>query len=279
MATKSFLSILSGVILQLSGILVNQSYVTLIVLHIIFLASCITFALLFTPFFKTSASGTSFALITFMITALPGLYFKKIPGSFLKGLTLLLSPAAYNVALQIILEADFDGVTVDFTNWGDATLSSQGASLFEVLIFIIVDIFFYILMGWYFDQVVPNGSGIKKVPWFFLTSNYWEKKGIAQNKEVLETRQDENSTQKRSMTNRSTSRRSSNTVLDARTNMSAEQAKKLKPGIQIKNVSKRYNTASGTTFALNDLSIDFHENEIVVLLGHNGAGYTYSLFA
>ena len=52
----------------------------------------------------------------------------------------------------------------------------------------------------------------------------------------------------------------------------AAEDNEIKPGIQISRINKIYPSESGPVIALHDLTLEFHENEIVVLLGHNGAG-------
>lgn len=36
-----------------------------------------------------------------------------------------------------------------------------------------MNIFFYLVLAWYFDQVIPNEFGSRKSPWFFFTPSWW----------------------------------------------------------------------------------------------------------
>ena len=40
-------------------------------------------------------------------------------------------------------------------------------------LFLIMNIFFYLVLAWYFDQVIPNEFGSRKSPWFFFTPSWW----------------------------------------------------------------------------------------------------------
>lgn len=38
---------------------------------------------------------------------------------------------------------------------------------------IYLDIFLYIFLAWYIDNVFPGEFGIPRPPWFFATKKYW----------------------------------------------------------------------------------------------------------
>lgn len=52
-------------------------------------------------------------------------------------------------------------------------------------------------------------------------------------------------------------------------NKSDQDTSALQKGIRIKNLKKRYHNGK---IAVNDLTLDMHEDQITVLLGNNGAG-------
>ncbi len=52
----------------------------------------------------------------------------------------------------------------------------------------------------------------------------------------------------------------------------------LKPMIRIKNMSKKFLIGFKEKTVVNDISINFYENQVTGLLGHNGAGKTTTTF-
>jgi hypothetical protein len=45
------------------------------------------------------------------------------------------------------------------------------------LYFMVANMFFFALLTWYFDAVLPDAYGQRHPPWFFLTLSYWGLRG------------------------------------------------------------------------------------------------------
>ena len=58
------------------------------------------------------------------------------------------------------------------------------------------------------------------------------------------------------------------------TDLIEEESRNLKVGVSIRNLGKTY---SNGKIALQNLNIDFYEDQITSFLGHNGAGKTTTM--
>lgn len=62
------------------------------------------------------------------------------------------------------------------------------APISKALNYIIISIFVYLLLSWYFNQVIDSGRGVKYPFYFFLTPSYWNikvKKPIIEGDRIL----------------------------------------------------------------------------------------------
>lgn len=116
---------------------------------------------------------------------------------------------------------------------------------------IISSIIFNWILIWYWEKTHPGEYGIA-LKWNFPFSiNYWRSNSFSDN---VDDRRD-----------------SIDSFDDDDDDIDDEKEKKL---VQIKDLVKQYST--NDRIVLNHLTFDLYENEITALLGHNGAGSTFS---
>ena len=122
------------------------------------------------------------------------------------------------------------------------------------MVFMFVDGVIYYLIAWYIDAVFPGQYGVPRPPYFFLQKSYWtgksdkstdEKEKILRTDTPAETREDEPEV-----------------------------------GVELINLTKVYSSGCFTKrekTAVNELSLQFYNDEITSFLGHNGAGKTTTM--
>jgi hypothetical protein len=228
-----------AVIMKFSALTPKSHIVILILLLVLFLLSVITLSFVIIPFFSKSSTGSFVGMFLFMAAILPAEYIDQIPlGSPARNFCLILSPSAFNVGIKILLESDFVGNGIDFNNINDPLVSSYGVTLQSVLLFLLLDTFLYLGIGWYIDYVRGDGGRRFQFNFFDVETRVMQRTNSGNLKELIKEHE--------------------KTVA--------------KSGIQISGLAKTFQTPTGPFTALNGLNVNFYENEILALLGHNGAG-------
>ena len=128
------------------------------------------------------------------------------------------------------------------------------------------------VLAWYFRQVMPSEFGIRKHVLFFLEPSYW---CPSSSKVYSDTT--------RSLVKHDSMRNAvelHSSKCDDDGDLEAPQNSKdfervpsnLKSTIQIRGLRKTFYGGDGKIVAVNDLTLDMYEDNLFVLLGHNGAG-------
>ncbi|KFK37012.1 hypothetical protein AALP_AA4G200700 [Arabis alpina] len=195
-----------------------------------------------------------FALCSGIITACTmGSLFKV-----LKIVASLLSPTAF--ALGSINFADYERAHVGL-RWSNIWLASSGVSFFVCLLMMLLDSILYCAIGLYLDKVLPRENGVR-YPWNFIFSKCFGRKknqyhipGDETFPENIEVSQGE----------------PFDPVIES---ISLEMRQQELDGrcIQVRNLHKVYASRRGNCCAVNSLRLTLYENQILSLLGHNGAG-------
>ncbi|XP_040611318.1 ATP-binding cassette sub-family A member 3 isoform X3 [Mesocricetus auratus] len=122
-----------------------------------------------------------------------------------------------------------------------------------VLGMLLVDAFLYALVAWYIEAVFPGEYGVPK-PWnFFMMRSYWFGETPQRNPQITQFNE------------------------KIRSKYFEAEPADLMAGIQIKHLHKEFKGGNTTKIAIEDLSLNFYEGQITVLLGHNGAGKSTTL--
>ena len=256
-------SIISIIISYINSILLKKilSYIPLYILYfIIFLFSLDIFSLIY--FFQSFMDKTRTAIIctiflyllmycTFLVCLLE-------KTSMILKVILSIIPSV-SLSNGILLLSKFEVYFKKFKS-EDFSKNHYNFSIQIMYIMFIIDFFFYLFLGYYFNQVLPHEFGLRK-PWYFLcSSKYWfreKRNNIINNKKI-----DKNSKllEDENIINSSTSINDEN-----------EYDNKINDALEIKNLIKIYDKDKK---ALNGINLKFCKNEIFALLGHNGAGKT-----
>ncbi|XAR68503.1 Maltose-transporting ATPase [Bertholletia excelsa] len=222
--------------------------------------SAIMLSFLISTFFTRAKTAVAVGTLSFLGAFFPyyTVYDQDSP-MVLKVITSLLSPTAF--ALGLINFADYERAHVGL-RWSNIWQASSGVNFLVCLLMMLLDTLLYCVIGLYLDKVLPRENGVR-YPWYFIFQNCFKRKksivghsscswdvstdtsccGNDFSEPALETISLEMKQQE----------------LDCRC-------------IQIRNLMKMYTTKKGSCCAVKSLKLTLYENQILALLGHNGAG-------
>uniref|UniRef100_A0A667YE17 P-type phospholipid transporter n=1 Tax=Myripristis murdjan TaxID=586833 RepID=A0A667YE17_9TELE len=161
----------------------------------------------------------------------------------------LLSCVAFGFGCENFSKYEEQGIGIQWYNIGTSPEEGERYTFILSIVMMLFDAAFYWLLTWYIENVFPGQYGIPK-PWYFpFTASYWC--GTASVADVNWDR------------------------LKTNINYMENPPPDMKAGVSIRNLVKIYKT--GKKLAVDELSLDFYENQITSFLGHNGAGKTTTM--
>ncbi|XP_057438072.1 ABC transporter A family member 1 isoform X2 [Lotus japonicus] len=233
----------------------------------VFGLSAIMLSFFISTFFKRAKTAVAVGTLSFLGAFLP-YYSVNDEGvsMILKVVASLLSPTAF--ALGSVNFADYERAHVGL-RWSNIWRESSGVNFSACLLMMILDTLLYCVIGLYFDKVLPREYG-RRYPWSFIfKKNFWRKKEIVNHCS--------SSSKDKNVGNDSESERDllgDDAYKPAIEAISLDMKQQELDGrcIQIRNLHKMYDTRKGDCCAVNSLQLTLYENQILALLGHNGAG-------
>ncbi|CAJ2671488.1 unnamed protein product [Trifolium pratense] len=233
----------------------------------IFGLSAIMLSFFISTFFKRAKTAVAVGTLSFLGAFLP-YYTVNDEGvsMILKVLASLLSPTAF--ALGSINFADYERAHVGL-RWSNIWRDSSGVNFSACLLMMILDTLLYCAIGLYFDKVLPKEYGLR-YPWnFIFKKDFWRKKKVVNNcsSGFKVKTAGKSSESEGNLLGQDTF----NPAIEA---ISLDMKQQEIDGrcIQIRNLHKVYATKKGDCCAVNKLQLTLYENQILALLGHNGAG-------
>ncbi|XP_072953821.1 ABC transporter A family member 1 isoform X1 [Typha angustifolia] len=183
-----------------------------------------------------------------------------------KILASLLSPTAF--ALGTVNFADYERAHVG-VRWTNMWQESSGVNFFVCLMMMMVDSALYCSFGLYLDKVLPREYGVR-YPWNFLfTRLFWQRRKTFHY--YADNQQYKLNDELLNGEKQHTSKGLSEPAIEA-VSLDMKQQELDGRCIHIRNLRKVYTTKKGQCCALNSLQLTLYENQILALLGHNGAG-------
>jgi ATP-binding cassette subfamily A (ABC1) protein 3 len=137
---------------------------------------------------------------------------------------------------------------------GSANTEYLEYSVSQSLGMMVLDCFLYLVLGLYFNQIVPTDTGVHK-PWYFCCSPRWCCPSSTP------------------INDADTSPVPSGGFIEA-------SPTSLRAGVRIRGLRKEFPPASSGAqklVAVDNLNLDLYEGQILSLLGHNGAGKTTTI--
>ncbi|CAN8286970.1 unnamed protein product [Cochlearia groenlandica] len=235
------------------GSLFKYSDTTLVFTYFfLFGVSAIMLSFLISTFFTRTKTAVAVGTLAFLGAFFP--YYTVNDESVsmvLKVVASFLSPTAF--ALGSINFADYERAHVGL-RWSNIWLASSGVSFFVCLLMLLLDSILYCAIGLYLDKVLPRENGVR-YPWNFIFSKCFGRKKNNIPLENVEVTQGE----------------PFDPVIES---ISLEMRQQELDGrcIQVRNLHKVFASGRGNCCAVNSLRLKLYENQILSLLGHNGAG-------
>ena len=253
-------SILLSLILKLGTVLANSNFFLTCFMFVSFTFPTITFCFFVSTLFSKANLASACAGIAFFCAYLPYTLFltweRYITSNAIKYALCLSSNAAFGFACSYFAYFEQQGTGVQWDNINTSPNYKDNFSLLEVIFMMYLDAVIYLLLALYIEQVFPGAYGVPKKWYFVFQKSFW----IGESNEV--------------------------TVEDAKLHFDptfsvkgpsfeVEEVSGEKIGVQLRDMTKIYPT--GKKLAVDQLSMNFYENQITSFLGHNGAGKTTTL--
>ncbi|CAA0837437.1 ABC transporter A family member 1 [Striga hermonthica] len=250
------------------GTLFKYSDKTLVFVYFFcFGLSSITLSFLISTFFTRAKTAVAVGTLAFLAAFFP--YYsvdEETVSTLFKVLASLLSPTAF--ALGSINFADYERAHVGL-RWSNIWRDSSGVCFLICLLMILLDTFLYGAIGLYLDKVLnkENDGGFT---WSFtLFKSFWKKKKTNEKfsssslVKLIDSEYEENP--------RLSERGPYKPAVEA---ISFEMKQQELDGrcIQLRNLHKMYASKKARCCAVDSLQLTLYENQILALLGHNGAG-------
>ncbi|XP_051151534.1 ABC transporter A family member 1 isoform X2 [Andrographis paniculata] len=229
--------------------------------------SSITLSFLISTFFNRAKTAVAVGTLAFLAAFFP--YYTvddEAVSMLLKVLASFLSPTAF--ALGSVNFADYERAHVGL-RWSNIWRESSGVSFLVCLLMMLLDTVLYCAIGLYLDEVFRKENGMHW-PWSSkLFKPFWRKRDLRQqsssNSHIKLIGSD---LEKCPLT---FERDAYKPAMEA-INLEMKQQELDGRCIQIRNLHKVYASKKSRCCAVNSLQLTLHENQIVALLGHNGAG-------
>ena len=176
----------------------------------------------------------------------------------------LIPPAAFSLIVDTIafLESQNSGLT-----FAVAGSSIKGFKVNTGIVMIVIDILIYMLLGAYFERVIKQEYG-SRLPWHFPITNVWRKfskPSASARKDLLHEVQ---------LTDAPTHHHDESNDPEKVEAVTFNDRERI---VRIKSLRKVFGSGGIETVAVDGISLDMYEGEILCLLGHNGAGKTTTL--
>ncbi|KAG4214601.1 hypothetical protein ERO13_A01G131111v2 [Gossypium hirsutum] len=233
----------------------------------VFGLSAIMLSFLISTFFTRTKTAVAVGTLSFLGAFFP--YYTvndEAIAMVLKVIASFLSPTAF--ALGSINFADYERAHVGL-RWSNIWRGSSGVNFLVCLLMMLFDTLLYCIVGLYLDKVLPSENGVR-YPWNFMFQKcFWKKRSaIKHHVSSYEVRVNDTISKRKNIFPR---KDMSGPAVEA---ISLEMKQQEIDGrcIQIKDLHKVYATKKGKCCAVNSLQLTLYENQILALLGHNGAG-------
>ncbi|XQJ25440.1 ATP-binding cassette subfamily A, member 1, putative [Leishmania guyanensis] len=239
--------IFMAMLLKLTFVSRSDAFVLFMTFYI-FALSTIPLSGLIATFFSKARLVSMLAPLIFFALAVPTFAFTSASTNVIISVCIL-SPTAFAVAVINILTLEV-GSGFGPNDFHNTALTLQS---FIIYLLLAVDFLAYFVLMLYFDAVLPKEWGTTKHPLFFIINPVkWLCRCCGKEK-VMVTGTNEDG-------------RAENGVF--------EDAGDSEAAVQIVGLRKEYSRGGKTFVAVNNMYWSMNQNEISVMLGHNGAGKT-----
>ncbi len=266
----TFIMMIITLILHYGKILMHSDPVLIFLLLEMYAITTILFSFFLSVWYSKAKLAAACAGIVYFLSYVPCMYITiredvavEVISIWFKLFASLFSTSAFGIASKYIAFYENGGIGIHWSNINKSPLEDDSFTCLLAVKCMIFDCFIYILLTWYIENINP-GYGIPK-PWYFLFQySYWSNNNDSLSKKNGFLKRFFKKTEKLSFNENEQSKRFAN-----RRYLFESEPLNLNIGVQVKNLTKIY---SNNKVAVNNLSVNFYENQITSFLGHNGAG-------
>lgn len=238
---------------------------------ILYASGSITFCFMCTTFFKKANNGAAGAGIIWFLSYLPFIFIQiryEEVSLFLKTIVCFVNNLAMSMGLQLIGQFEGKGTGVNFDNWTTGVSVDDDFAMITVIIFLFFNNFIHMIITYYLDQVLPGEHGIAR-PWYFPISACIPSKFSRVKSNSVELKINDQEINDFKAKNVEDEVFIEDESIYSNRNI----------GIKIIGLFKVFKQFGKLKTAVSNLYINIYENQITVLLGHNGAGKRYITFS
>ncbi|XP_010547807.1 PREDICTED: ABC transporter A family member 2 [Tarenaya hassleriana] len=184
---SALLIVLFGMIFQFDFFLKN-SFAVVFLLFLLFQFNMIGLAFMLAPFISKSSSATTVGFFVFLVgfvtqlATSSGFPYGSNYSVTLRALWSLFPPNTFSQGLQLLAAATSTPQDPGIS-WNDRAECAPNDSsdcvitINDVYLWLVGTFFLWFVLAIYFDNIVPNASGVRKSVFYFLKPGYWTGKG------------------------------------------------------------------------------------------------------
>ncbi|GAB9475521.1 Atp-binding protein [Globisporangium polare] len=282
-------------VLKFGKVFPSVEYATLVFLFWALSLTIVSYSYFITPFFNKSRTAAIVSVLVWLLLFFP--FFVVQPKTNAdKYWAALFPPTAFALAIDDILRHAQLGMGFAYSIAIVQTPINVPSAL-SMSWFLVLDSFLLVLLGWYFEQVLPQQYGVRKPFYFFLKREYWFGNASSQDSATTVQNQESDSFPMDESANSTPQAGGAYTkVFDGLHHLPApaSPARRQSPPeyvepvsalllaqerkgtcLQIRGLRKVFKLEDGDeNVAVEGLDLSMYCGQITALLGHNGAGKT-----
>ncbi|KAI6675688.1 hypothetical protein NL676_003594 [Syzygium grande] len=305
---EGIIAILSSLFIVVFGMMfqfdffLNNSFPVVFLLFFLFQLNMIGFAFMLSAFISKASSSTTVGFSIFIIGFLTqasypnhpifclslcyGFPYSQIFGNGFRAIWSLFPPNLLAEALKVLSQAtstpDDPGISWSRRAKCAPKDTECVISINDIYIWLVATFFVWFILAIYFDNIIPNASGVRKPIFYFLNPGYWTGKGGSQKGGICScigsvpplghvTPDDEDVLQEESIVKA----QAKEGLVDPNVAVQIRGLGKTYPGTTQLGCCKCKRTS--TYHAIKELWVNFAKDQLFCLLGPNGAGKTTTI--
>ncbi|XP_013596936.1 PREDICTED: ABC transporter A family member 11 isoform X2 [Brassica oleracea var. oleracea] len=183
---SSLFLVLFGMMFQFDFFL-KKSFFVVFLLFLLFQFNMISLAFVLSSFISKSSSATTVGFLVFLISFIlqivsaTGFPYSSAYSASRRAIWSLFPPNTFSAGLKLLLDATSTPESSGIS-WSERAVCEGGMSTCVISVDIIYQwqvgsFLFWFVLAMYFDNIIPNASGVRKPIFYFLTPGYWTGKG------------------------------------------------------------------------------------------------------
>ncbi|KAL5254305.1 hypothetical protein ACHWQZ_G013923 [Mnemiopsis leidyi] len=276
LASSSVTNVFLVIILKYGKITIFTNWALLYILLTMFSLCNISLCFLISVFFVQSKLAAVVSAVAFYTSYLPytiASLQEENMDFWMKMTASGSSTTAFGFGMLQIARYEEQGIGLQWDNFFLPPDNAQQFSTLHVFVMMIADFVFYILLTYYFQQVLPSNHGFASKPWYFPVKGCvkylvtWLESVGAIRHGYMQVPDDIDFVELEEIFTED---------IELGGTEIEPVGKHLIPGVEMVALSKHYG-GKHNPYALRNLSLKLYQGQVTALLGHNGAGKTTTM--